>query len=427
MAGKKRIVEVTVEDVLTPVDVVEKISEPGAKGMDKIRKNLLKINGDMQIELIKDYEDLNGIKSFSSGCFALDTIMGFRGYPYGKIIEILGKESSGKSTLAMHAVNSAVNDFGGHALIMDVENGSWEWPKRNLALGLKKENLARVLCIYPATTEDAMNSVVSYIKDLVVDQKVRDAPVVIVWDSIAANTSQDEQGKEIGEIGYLTQCRIISQGHRVLNSLLMENNIKNVTFIWLNQAREAQNKGGPFLPPTIVTFGGKAPAFFSAIRIEVRHKKYIAVTRAGKKIQVGQIVMAKTFKNKLAFARQETDIYLMFASGIDNAYTAYEWLKTQGLIKVQVVDEQGNNECLILLNQNSTVNEPVPLDDKVQAKEAGLLSKKLSFSKLSGFRRCFAEHKDEIQNLMKTHFDDLLASCSQDLMQSDSNDQPSDE
>lgn len=402
--AKKRISEITIEDENQAAEPVAKIEKNDAKGMAKAMKALGKINN-MQIEVTQDYEDLKNLKSFHSGCSALDTIMGFRGYPYGKFIEIYGKESSGKTTLAMQAVNSAVNDFDGYALIMDVENNAWEFPKRSIELGLKKENLDRVMCIHPATTEDAMNAAYSFIKAMAVDSKLTDVPIVIVWDSIAANTSQDEQEKDIGSIGYLTQSRVIAQGHRKIIALLNEHKIKNVTFIWLNQARDGQAKVA-FMPAPTTTFGGKAPAFYSSIRIELKTKKNIALTRNGQKIQVGLIVTAKTTKNKLAFSKQTTDIYIMFASGIDDAFTSYEWLKLNKLIK----------------SGAGTKEERILLSSSIEGQE-----NEVAFDGLAGFRRVFAEHKDAIQVLMRSKFDELLASCSQDLMAVSSDDQPSDE
>lgn len=396
--AKKKISEITIE---TDEEVgigagPAPSSKLEVKGMAKAMKALGKINS-MQIEVTQDYEDLKNLKSFHSGCSALDTIMGYRGYPYGKFVEIFGKESSGKSTLAMHCVNSAVNDYNGYALIMDVENNAWEFPKRNIELGLKKENLDRVMCVHPATTEDAMNAAYEFVKTIVVDSKITDVPVVIVWDSIAANTSQDEQEKDIGNIGYLTQSRIIAQGHRKIVSLLNEHKIKNVTFIWLNQARDGQAKVS-FMPPPTTTFGGKAPAFYSSIRIELKTKKNIAMTRNGQKVQVGLIVTAKTVKNKIAFCRQTTDIYIMFQSGIDDAFTTYEWLKAHKLVK-----QSGGMEHILL-------------SDPIEGTEGspGLLE--LSFNGLGGFRRIFAENKDAIQKMMRVKFDELLASCSKDLM-----------
>lgn len=401
MAKKK--IEISIEDDGAEQQPIKPVKDKST-GMARAMKELNKINN-MQVEVIRDYDDLKNLKSFHSGCSALDTIMGFRGYPYGKFIEIFGKESSGKSTLAMHCVNSAVNDYGGYALIMDVENNAWEFPTRNLELGLKKENLERVACVHPATTEDAMNAAISFVETMVIESKVRDVPVVIVWDSIAANTSQDESEKDVGNIGYLTQSRIIAQGHRKIVALLNEHKINNVTFIWLNQARDGQAKVA-FMPAPTTTFGGKAPAFFSSIRIELKTKKHIAVTRNGQKIQVGLIVTAKTVKNKLSFSKQLTDIYIMFASGIDDAFTSYDWLKQQKLIKDIKADENGNDEELKLLGNEN---------------ESGLLS--LKFSKVSGFRRCFNEHKDAIQRLMRSHFDEVLTSCSRDLMAADEDDQ----
>jgi recombination protein RecA len=392
--ARKKITEVSIEG--DDEAVVAKVEKNTEKGMARVLKALGKING-MQIEVISDYTNRKNLKSFHSGCSVLDTVMGFKGFPYGKFIEIFGKESSGKSTLAMHAVNSAVNDFGGYSLILDVENNAWEFPKRSIELGLKPENLERVTCCHPATTEDAMNAVVAYIEALVIDNRVRDVPVVIVWDSIAANTSQDEQEKDVGNIGYLTQSRVIAQAHRKLVALLNENNITNVTFIWLNQAREAQNKAMSYLPPTTVTFGGKAPAFYSAIRIEVKAKKNIAVTRNGQKVQIGVIITAKTVKNKLYFAKQSADIIIMFASGIDDAFTAYEWLKLNKLLK----PIEGEFEAAKLVTEDGT----------------DLLS--LKFSKLAGFRRIFNENKDAFRSGMKKYFDDLLSSCSNDMMSAD--------
>lgn len=343
--------------------------------------NSLSGKDDTHIQILTQ-DDVTPVRTFiSTGDPILDMKMG-GGCPVGKFMEIYGEESTSKSTVAMHIVNNAINKHNGYALVLDVENEAWCFPERSLQLGLEPDKLNRIVYATPILAEDVFDKIDKYITNLIIKQGVRDEPVVIVWDSIAASTTNDEVKKAYGETGYLHQSRIIAQGHRKLTGLLNKNRITNVLFVWINQAREKLNSAMPFAGKQYTTFGGKAPAFFSTVRLELRHKGIVKVSKGGTQRPVGIQVLVTTAKNKYFSPKQKTTFQVLFHMGIDSIGGVWLWLNDEStLLKSNAA---GGTKYKLLLLSGST----------------------LEFSSLAEFRKICADESilSEIIETCQSHY-----------------------
>jgi protein RecA len=268
-------------------------------------------------------------------CHVLNMIMG-GGVPAGKFIEIFGKKSTAKSTLAMLLVNDVVEQ-GGYVLVLDKDADSWDFPTRNLQLGMNPELVDRVMMAHPLTVEDVFNTIDAFLGQVVIKGKNKDVPVVVVWDSIAGTTSKAERAANLGEKNFMDHAKIITTAHRRLEADMIEGELKNVTFVWINQARNNMAQSYGYQEP--VTFGGDAPGFFSAIRLELTRLKQLAGLKGKTTYPVGVIIKVKTIKNKVFSPYQTCNIRLLFTKGIDEAGTTFDWLEANGLIKKSTANE----------------------------------------------------------------------------------------
>ncbi|HHU87943.1 MAG: recombinase RecA [Sphaerochaetaceae bacterium] len=290
------------------------------------------------------------IQVISSGSILLDEALGVGGYPRGRVVEIYGPESSGKTTLALHAI-AETQKAGGIAAFIDAEHALD--PTYAKKLGVNTDEL---WISQPDNGEQALEIVESLVRSGAVD--------MIVVDSVAALTPQAEIDGEMGDSHMGLQARLMSQALRKLTGILAKS---NTTIIFINQIRM---KIGIMFGNPETTTGGNALKFYSSIRVEVRRIE--AISRSADDI-IGNRVRIKIVKNKVAppFKKVELDMYfgegLSYHGSILDAALKYELLEKSGSWYSYNNEKigQGRENAINFLRTNVDITQD--LDTKLRA------------------------------------------------------------
>ncbi len=260
---------------------------------------IMKLGGDEHIE----------IDVCSSGSLALDVALGVGGFPKGRIIEIYGPESSGKTTVALEAV-AAVQKVGGRAAFIDAEHALD--PVYAKALGV---NINELLLSQPDTGEQALEICEALVRSEAVN--------IIIIDSVAALVPQAEIDGEMGDSHVGLQARLMSQALRKLSGIM---NKTNTIAIFINQLRE---KVGVMFGNPETTPGGRALKFYSSIRLDIRRGEQI---KLGDQI-LGNKTNIKVVKNKVAPPFKLAQVDIMYGEGISKEGELIDLASELGIVE----------------------------------------------------------------------------------------------
>lgn len=283
------------------------------KALEVARLQIEKQFGAGSLMKLGTHVNASGIEIIPSGSILLDEALGIGGYPRGRIIEIYGPESSGKTTLALHAIAEA-QKRGGIAAFIDAEHALDPVYAKNLGV-----NIDELWVSQPDTGEQALEIAESLVRSGAVD--------VIVVDSVAALTPQAEIEGEMGDAHVGLQARLMSQALRKLTATIGKS---RTILIFINQIRM---KIGVMFGNPETTTGGNALKFYASVRLEVRK---IETIDKGDADAVGNKVRVKVVKNKVAPPFRKAELDIMFGKGVSAVSSILD-----AAVKYEIVDKKG--------------------------------------------------------------------------------------
>ena len=332
-----------------------KASEDKLKALDLAMKHIQKEYGEGSIMVLGDNAKMN-IETISTGSINLDKALGLGGLPKGRVIEVYGPESSGKTTIALHAI-SETQKAGGSAAFIDAEHALD--PSYAKKLGVKVDDL---LISQPDTGEQALE---------IADVLVRSGAVdIIVVDSVAALVPKAEIEGDMGDVHVGLQARLMSQALRKLAGNLSKS---KTLMIFINQIREKVGMMG--YGPSETTSGGRALKFYSSVRLDVRR---IGSIKQGDAI-LGNEVRVKVTKNKVAPPFKEARFEIMYGKGISKIGEVLDMAVARGIVNKsgawfsmgETKLGQGRESVRALLEENVQMLEDIRAKVIADMKEKG--------------------------------------------------------
>ncbi len=290
-------------------DVSSNMSEK-LKALEAARVQIEKQFGQNSLMRLGNQNNGEGVDVIPSGSILLDEALGIGGYPRGRIIEMYGPESSGKTTLALHAIAEA-QKLGGIAAFVDAEHALDPVYAKNL--GVDIDNL---WVSQPDSGEQALEITEHLVRSGAVD--------IVVVDSVAALTPQKEIEGEMGDAVMGMQARLMSQALRKLTAIIGKS---NCIVIFINQIRM---KIGVMFGNPETTTGGQALKFYTSVRLEIRRIE--SIDGKGDEDAVGNRVRVKIVKNKVAAPFRKTELDIYFGKGISRCASLLDSAVKHGLI-----------------------------------------------------------------------------------------------
>ncbi len=324
----------------------EKINKD--KALDDVLASLEKQFGKGAVMLLGDNHHAE-VEVSSSGSLSLDLALGVGGYPKGRIIEIYGPESSGKTTFALHAI-AEIQKNGGRAAFIDAEHALDPVYAKNLGV-----NINELLLSQPDTGEQALEICEALVRSNAIN--------IVVIDSVAALVPQAEIDGEMGDSHVGLQARLMSQALRKLSGTI--NKTKTIA-IFINQLRE---KVGIMFGNPETTPGGRALKFYSSIRLDVRRSESIKVGDA----IIGNKTTIKVVKNKVAPPFKVANVDIMYGEGVSKEGEIIDLGTDAGILEKTGAWYAYNGEKLgqgkenvkLLLKENTKLRDEI--ENKIRA------------------------------------------------------------